>query len=90
MQFGEHTYQPIRNILFRVMIKTNNCHRCGAASYKPVIKRDENGSMNPSGASQCVGCKLIFTEIDEWRVGPAAKEGGQEIGQGSGKQEATQ
>ncbi len=42
-----------------------------------MIKRDEDGAMNPSGESQCVGCKLIFTEIDEWRVGPVAKEGAQ-------------
>jgi hypothetical protein len=75
MQFNELTYQPIKKILFRAMIKTNKCHRCGAASYKPVIKRDEDGAMNPSGESQCVGCKLIFTEIDEWRVGPASKVG---------------
>jgi hypothetical protein len=75
MQFNELTYQPIKKILFRAMIKTNKCHRCGAASYKPVIKRDEDGAMNPSGESQCVGCNLIFTEIDEWRVGPAAKKG---------------
>ncbi len=73
MQFNGHTYQPTKNILSRAMIKTNKCYRCGAASYKPVIKRDENGAMNPSGESQCVGCKLIFTEIDEWRVGPSAK-----------------
>jgi hypothetical protein len=54
------------------MTKTNKCHRCGATSYKPVIKRDVDGAMNPSGESQCVGCKLIFTEIDEWRLGPVA------------------
>jgi hypothetical protein len=59
------------------MTKTNKCHRCGAASYKPVIKRDESGTMKPSGESQCVGCNLIFTEIDEWRVVPAADEGAQ-------------
>jgi hypothetical protein len=57
------------------MTKTNKCHRCGATSYKALIKRDGNGAMNPSGENQCVGCKLIFTEIDEWRVGPAAKVG---------------
>ncbi len=77
MQFSEQMYEPIRNRIFRAMTKTNKCHRCGAASYKPVIKRDEDGAMNPSGESQCVGCKLIFTEIDEWRVGPVAKEGAQ-------------
>jgi hypothetical protein len=53
------------------MAQINKCHRCGATSYKPVIKRDENGTLKPSGEHQCVGCKLIFTEIDEWRIGPA-------------------
>jgi hypothetical protein len=75
MQFNEHTYQPTKNILSRAMKQTNKCHRCGAASYKPVIKRDGDGAMNQSGESQCVGCKLIFTEIDEWRMGPAVSEG---------------
>jgi len=84
MQFSEPTYQTIRNTISRAMNKTNKCHRCGAASYKPVIKRDEAGAMNPSGESQCVGCKLIFTEIDEWRVGPAAKEGAQAQGRDQG------
>jgi hypothetical protein len=74
MRLTEHTYQPIRNKLSRAMTKTNKCRRCGATSYKPVIKRDVNGTMNPSGESQCVGCKLIFTEIDEWRVGPVSAE----------------
>jgi hypothetical protein len=84
MQFAEHTYQPIKNILSRAMTKTNKCHRCGAASYKPVIKRDEDGAMSPSGESQCVGCKLIFTDIDEWRVGPAVSEGAEAQGQDQG------
>jgi hypothetical protein len=72
MRFSEHTQQPIRNILSRAMTKINKCHRCGATSYKPVIKRDVDGAMNPSGENQCVGCKLIFMDIDEWRIGPAA------------------
>ena len=63
-----------KNILFRVMIKINKCHRCGATSYKPVIKRDENGTMMPSGEHQCVGCKLVFTDIDVWRNVPVQKE----------------
>ncbi|RFO96372.1 hypothetical protein DIC66_13775 [Rhodoferax lacus] len=49
------------------MTTINKCHRCGATSYKPVIKRDESGTMKPSGENQCVGCKLIFTDIDTWR-----------------------
>jgi hypothetical protein len=59
------------------MTRINKCHRCGATSYKPVIKRDDDGAMNPSGESQCVGCKLIFADIDEWRIGPAAAKGAQ-------------
>jgi len=51
------------------MTQINKCHRCGATSYKPVIKRDESGTMKPSGEHQCVGCKLIFTDIDQWRIG---------------------
>ena len=45
-----------------------------ATSYKPVIKRDENGTMMPSGEHQCVGCKLIFTDIDAWRNAPAKED----------------
>jgi len=53
------------------MTPINKCHQCGATSYKPVIKRDESGTMKPTEEHQCVGCKLIFKEIDEWRIGPA-------------------
>ena len=81
MQFNEHTYQPIKNILSRAMTKINKCHRCGATSYKPVIKRGENGTMMPSGEHQCVGCKLVFTDIDAWRTAPAQKEEVQTEGQ---------
>jgi hypothetical protein len=49
------------------MTQINKCHRCGATSYKAVIKRDDSGNMKPSGEHECVGCKLIFTDIDEWR-----------------------
>jgi len=63
-----------KNNLSRVMTKINKCHRCGATSYKPVIKRHENGTMMPSGEHQCVGCKLIFTDIDAWRNAPAKED----------------
>jgi hypothetical protein len=56
------------------MTQINKCHQCGATSYKPVIKRDANGAMNPSGENQCVGCEMTFTDIDEWRNAPAAKQ----------------
>ncbi len=64
------------------MTKINKCHRCGATSYKPVIKRDESGAMNPSGEHQCVGCGLVFTDIDEWRTAPVQKDEPQTKGQG--------
>ena len=51
----------------------NACRLCGATAYKPVITRDANGAMMPSGAYRCVRCKLEFTSIDQWRTaaGPA-------------------
>ena len=30
--------------------------------------------MKPSGEYQCVGCKLVFTDIDTWRNAPAKEE----------------
>jgi len=66
--------QSTKNILSRAMTKINKCHRCGATSYKPVIKRDESGTMKPSGEYQCVGCKLVFTDIDTWRNAPAKED----------------
>jgi hypothetical protein len=46
----------------------NQCHQCGATSYQPVIKRDDQGVMRPSGEFRCTGCRLIFKSIDEWRA----------------------
>lgn len=74
MQPGGHICSQ-RKRSTRAMTQTNKCHQCGATNYKPVIKRDEGGTMNPSGAYQCVGCELIFTDIDAWRNAPAAKAG---------------
>jgi len=39
-----------------------------------VIKRDENGAMSPSGEYQCVGCNLVFTDLDAWRTAASEKE----------------
>jgi hypothetical protein len=38
-----------------------------------VIKRDDSGDMRPSGEHQCVGCKMIFTDVEEWRGGGVIK-----------------
>lgn len=47
----------------------NACHRCGATAYKPILERDEQGAMRPSGRFQCVKCLLPFSSIREWREG---------------------
>jgi len=81
MQRSRTMFHYTKNNLSRVMTKINKCHRCGATSYKTVIKRDENGTMMPSGEHQCVGCGLVFTDIDEWRTAPIQKEEIQTEGQ---------
>lgn len=47
----------------------NKCHQCGATSYKPVMKRDDQGVMGVSGFYRCGGCGLQFKDIDAWRKG---------------------
>ena len=81
MQRSRNMFHSTKNNLSRAMTKINKCHRCGATSYKPVIKRDESGTMMPSGEHQCVGCGLVFTDIDEWRTVPVQKEEIQTEGQ---------
>jgi len=54
------------------MKSMNKCHQCGATSYKPVIKRNDQGAMNMSGIYRCTGCGLEFKTIDEWRKGDAS------------------
>lgn len=46
---------------------SNACRLCGATAYQPVIARDANGAMMPSGTYRCVRCKLEFNTIDQWR-----------------------
>lgn len=55
------------------MKSINKCHQCGATSYKPVIKRDDQGVMNMSGLYRCTGCGLEFKNIDEWRKGDVSQ-----------------
>lgn len=49
----------------------NKCHQCGSTSYKPIIRRDQQGVMRPSGQYQCTGCNRVFTTLDTWRNGEA-------------------
>jgi len=55
------------------MKSISKCHHCGATSYKPVIKRDDQGAMTMSGLYRCTGCGLEFKTIDEWRKGGASQ-----------------
>jgi len=59
-------------IMLMPMGTINKCYRCGATSYKPIIKRDSAGGMRPSGIYQCVNCKMEFTSVNEWRFAPQA------------------
>jgi len=45
------------------------CKQCGSTSYKPIIRRDDQGVMRPSGQYQCTGCILVFTTLNAWRNG---------------------
>ena len=38
----------------------NRCHRCGCTSYKPVIERNAEGAMTPSGQYKCVLCGVVL------------------------------
>lgn len=52
----------------------NSCHNCGSTSYRPIIARDEHGVMQPTGRYVCTGCKLEFTDINDWRNGPVESQ----------------
>lgn len=45
----------------------NVCHQCGASAYRPLLARDAQGAMRPTGRYRCVRCKLEFAHIDEFR-----------------------
>lgn len=45
----------------------NACARCGATAYKSLMARDETGVMRPSGQYQCVQCRTVFSQIEQWR-----------------------
>lgn len=47
----------------------NACHQCGATSYRPVVSRAPDGAMRPNCQYMCVRCKILFTTVDEWRLG---------------------
>jgi transcriptional regulator NrdR family protein len=53
---------------------TNACHQCGATSYRPVLSRAADGAMRPTGQYMCVHCKILFTTIEEWRLGESVRQ----------------
>lgn len=42
------------------------CHVCDAVSYQRVIKRAENGVLQPTGQYRCTGCRNIFESVRDW------------------------
>lgn len=49
----------------------NKCRMCGSTAYRRVIARDDRGAMRASGMYQCTGCRLLFTQLSDWRGSPA-------------------
>jgi len=48
-------------------IPSNRCGRCGAVAYQPELARDASGAMRPTGRYRCVQCKLLFSDVRQWR-----------------------
>ena len=48
----------------------NRCHVCFSTCYRPVIARNADGQMQPTGRYQCVKCKFEFPDAADWRNGP--------------------
>lgn len=46
----------------------NACRRCGSTAYRPVIARDASGAMKPTGRYRCIGCKVEFQTVEQWRA----------------------
>lgn len=42
------------------------CHVCDAVSYQRVIKRAENGVLQPTGQYRCTGCRNVFESLRAW------------------------
>lgn len=47
----------------------NRCHVCLSTCYRPVIARNADGQMQPTGRYQCVKCRFEFTDVASWRTG---------------------
>ena len=51
------------------MFRPYACRMCGATSYRPVIDRDADGALRPTGLFHCSGCSVVFTDPKAWRDG---------------------
>jgi len=54
------------------VIPANHCGRCGAVAYQPELARDSQGAMRPTGRYRCVQCKVVFSDVRQWRAFDAA------------------
>jgi hypothetical protein len=44
------------------------CRQCGAASYRRLTHRGDDGVMHYSDRFKCSGCRLVFSDLAEWRI----------------------
>lgn len=58
----------MQNAVMPSTTPVNACRLCGATAYRPVIARDASGAMKPTGRYRCVGCKLEFEHVKQWRT----------------------
>ena len=49
-------------------IPANHCGRCGAVAYQSELARDSRGAMRPTGRYRCVQCKVVFSDVRQWRA----------------------
>jgi DNA-directed RNA polymerase subunit RPC12/RpoP len=42
------------------------CHICAAVSYQRVVRRDNNGVLQPTGQYRCTGCRNVFESLQSW------------------------
>ena len=49
------------------------CRLCGAASYRKLTHRSDDGAMQYSGLYRCSGCSVTFSDPTAWREGGDAE-----------------
>ncbi len=42
------------------------CCVCGTTSYQRVLDRTQSGTLEPTGAYRCTGCRNVFESLRAW------------------------